>query len=122
MKRKVIITEIVKTAVNCVILPLYFIKIFHEVAVLPGFDEDGNQIIGRHDYYLSIYGETCRAGIEFVFWLAFSFVITSIILSVTRIFIKDNKALKISSHLLFAISIVFFLVLLFLMLQMDYKY
>ena len=122
MKRKLLITEIIKTALSCVILPLYFIKFFHEVAILPGFDEDGNHILGRRDYYLSVYGEMCRAGIEFVFWLAFSLTVASIILSITRIFVKDNKALKISSHILFAISLVFFLALIFFMLQIDYKY
>ena len=35
MKRKPLIVEIVKIAVNLVILPLYLIKFFKEVAIIP---------------------------------------------------------------------------------------
>ena len=120
--KKISISEIVKTVINCAILPLYFIKFIHEVAILPGFDEDGKEVLGRHDYYLSIYGEMCRAGLEFVFWLAFSFCLASIALSISRIFVNDNRAIKISSHIVFAISLIFFLVQIFLMLYIQYDY
>ena len=122
MKRKVLITETVKTVINCIILPLYFIKFFHEMALFPGFDEEGNEILRRNDYYLSIYGEVCRAGIVFVFWLAFSLSVASIVFSALRIFIKDNRIIKVASLILFGVSVVFFLALIFLFLQMGYKY
>ena len=122
MKKKVLITEIIKSAVNCIILPLYFIKFYHQVAVLPGRDENGELIISQIDHYYSIFYKLDREELAYLFWLAFSVCIASILFSVLRIAVKDSKALKITSHVVFAVSLVFFLTALYISLQISYKY
>ena len=124
MKKKILlfITEIAKIVVNCVILPLYFIKFYHDKAAFPGSDGDGQFIVVYKDYYYSIFDKLNREEIAFSLWLAVAISALSIILSVLRIVIKDNKVLKIASHILFGISVIFFLVLLYISLQISYKY
>ena len=122
MKKKVLITEIIKSAINFVILPLYFIKFYHQVAVLPGRDENGELIISQIDHYYSIFYKLDREELAYLFWLAFSVCIASILFSVLRIAVKDSKALKIISHVIFAVSLVFFLTALFISLTISYKY
>ena len=122
MKRKVLITEILNIIVNCTVLPLYFIKIFHDVAVHPGFDEDGNQIVGRFDHYYSIYYKLDRENLAFILWAAVVISAVSVLSSVLTIVVKDNKILKVASRILFAISVISFLVLLFISLQIRYDY
>ena len=122
MKRKPLIDEIVKIIIDCAILPLYFIKFYHDVAVLPGFDAEGNRIVSEIDHYYSIFYKLDREGLAALFWIAFTLTVASIIVSVLRIFIKDNKSLKIASYAVFTLSAVLFLAVLFISLQIDYKY
>ena len=122
MKRKPLLSEIVKIIINCAILPLYFIKFYHEVAVLPGFDADGNHITHRIDHYYSIYYKLDREELAYLLWLAVAVAIASVAMSLLRIAVKDGKKLKIASNIIFGISVAFFLVLLFISLQISYKY
>ena len=72
-KKTSLIVEIVKLIANCVALPLCFIKIFHEVAVLPGFDSNGEATTGRFDYYYSVFDKLTRQGMGFekyLFWIS----------------------------------------------------
>lgn len=111
MKRK-LIAEIVKIAVNVVIVPLYLIKFFKEVAIIPQIDENGEVVLGKSYYYLSLYGEMCRARLEFLFWLALAVIVASIACSALSITVPDSKKTRITSYVLFSISVVIFLVLL----------
>ena len=120
--KKISISEIVKIAINCVILPLYFINIFHQVAHLPGFDEEGNQIIGEIDHYYSIFYKLDGEEVGYLVWLAIAICVASIAASAVSIFVRDSKAIKIVSHILFAVSTILFFVLLFISLQIKYKY
>ena len=120
--KKIPISEIIKIAINCIILPLYFINIYHDVAVLPGFDEDGNRVVHEIDHYYSIFYKLDREGLAALFWLAVAICIASIAVSVINIFTKDNKIIKVASNILFILSAILFLVLLFISLQIKYKY
>ena len=122
MKRKPLLSEIVKIIINCAILPLYFIKFYHEVAVLPGFDEEGNRVVHEIDHYYSIFYKLDGEGLAALFWIAFILTVASTILSALRIVIKDGKALKIASYAVFALSAILFLVVLYISLQISYKY
>ena len=122
MKRKPLIDEIVKIIINCAILPLYFIKFYHQVAVLPGFDEEGNRVVNEIDHYYSIFYKLDSEGLAALFWIAFILTVASTILSALRIVIKDGKALKIASYAVFALSAILFLVVLYISLQISYKY
>ena len=123
MMRKPILSEIVKIILNCAVVPLYFIRFFHEVAVLPVVDMDGNYITtSRTDYYYSIFYKLNREGLVFLLWIAVVISVVSIVISVFGFVVKDGKILKIASNILFAISVAFFLVLLFVSLQISYAY
>lgn len=112
MKRKPLIVEIVKIAVNLVILPLYLIKFFKEVAIIPELGENGESVFVKRYYYLSLYDELCRVRIDFLFWLALAVIIASIAISALSIVAHDSKKTRIASHVLFSISVLFFFVLL----------
>lgn len=123
MKRKTaLIVEIVKIIINCITVPLYFIKIFCDEAVLPGFNESGEEIIGRFYYYYSIFDKIDREGIAFLLWGAIAAISVSIILSVLNIVVRDKKILKIAGHVVFGLSVVLFFVLLFIAMSISYKY
>ena len=122
MKRKPLIDEIIKIVINCAILPLYFIKFYHQVAHIPGFDEEGNRVVHEIDHYYSIFYKLDGEGLAALFWIAFILTVASTILSALRIVIKDGKALKIASYAVFALSAILFLVVLYISLQISYKY
>ncbi|WP_251546515.1 hypothetical protein [Pumilibacter intestinalis] len=123
MKRKTaFIVEIVKIIINCAIVPLYFIKFFCDEAVLPGYNENGEQIIGRYYYYYSIFDKINRDGIAYLLWCAIAIIIASITLSILRMTVKESKALKIASHIVFGVAIILFFVLLFIAGNIRYGY
>lgn len=123
MKRKIaLLVEISKIIINCLSVPLYFIKTFHEVAVLPGRNENGEFITGRFDYYYSVFDKFSREGILFFLWLSVAIIIVSSTISILSIVIKDNKKLMIVSHIIFGVSIVLFLSVLFVAASISYSY
>lgn len=123
MKRTTaIIVEIVKIVINCITIPLYFIKFFCDEAVLPGFNENGEEVINRVYYYYSIFDKIDREGIAFLLWGSIAIIIVSIALSFLSITVKDNKALKIASYIVFGVAIVLFFVLLFIAGSIRYGY
>ena len=123
MKRTTaIIVEIVKIVINCITVPLYFIKFFCDEAVLPGFNENGEEVINRVYYYYSIFDKIDREGIAFLLWGSIAIIIVSIALSFLSITVKDNKALKIASYIVFVVAIVLFFVLLFIAGSIRYGY
>lgn len=121
-KRASLIVEIVKIIINCIIVPLYFIKFFCDEALLPGFNENGEQIIHRHYYYYSIFDKIAREGIAFLLWGAIALIVVSITLSVLTVLIKKNKSLIFASHIAFGISVFLFFVLLFIAGSIRYGY
>ncbi len=123
MKRKIVlIIEIVKIIINCITVPLYFIKFFCDEAVLPGFNENGEAFINRIYYHYSIFDKIDREGIVFLLWGAIAIIVISITLSILSIKIEDKKALKIASHIAFGVAIVLFFVLLFIAGSIRYRY
>ena len=113
MKRKpLLIFEICKIILNCLFVPMYFIKIYHEVAVIPGIDENGEEILGRFDHYYSVYDKFSRENILFLLLGSAVLIIASVTLAVCSIAIKNNKDLAVASHVIFGISAGVFLLLL----------
>ncbi|MDE6586513.1 MAG: hypothetical protein K2K80_07530 [Clostridia bacterium] len=109
-KNRVLITAISKIVINCIMAVLCFIKIIQEVAVLPGFDENGEEITAREDYFFSVYEKLSGVGLSFLLWAALAIIVASVILSVLCIVIKDNKKLSIASRIVFGPSICMFLI------------
>ena len=122
MRRKTIIFEIAKIIVNSILVPLYFIKFFCDEAVHPGFNEFGEEIIVKHYFYYSIFDKITREGISCLLWGAIAISIASIILSVLSMTIRENKTIKIASHIVFGVAIVLFFILLFIAWTIRYDY
>lgn len=120
--RKTVIIEIVKIIINCITVPLYFIKFFCYEAVLPGLNENGEKVIGRFYYYYSIFDKINREELAYLVWIAIAIICVSIALSVLSMIFKEKKALKIASHIIFGIAIVLFFVLLLIAASIWYDY
>lgn len=110
MKRKTeLIIGIGKIFASCLAFALCFIKIFHEVAVLPGVDSDGNDITGRFDYYYSVYDKFSRENLLPLLGFTLAFLLAGAILPVLDLVIKDKKVLKIMGSVTVAVALVLFL-------------
>lgn len=116
------IAEIVKLAISCIIISLLFIPFFHEVAVLPGISASGEHITSRFDHYYSIYDKITREGLSVWFWMAVVTIAVSILFSVLNMIIKNSKTLRITGYVICGITIVLFLVLLFIACSINYNY
>lgn len=114
--------ELVKIIIDCITIPLYFIKLFCDKAVLPGFDSVGHRGTYTRYYYYSIFDKIQREGMAFLVWGAVAIIILSIILSVLSMIFKEKKTLKIASHIVFGIAIVLFFVLFFMAASIRYCY
>lgn len=123
MKRKIsFIAEIVKIIINCITIPLYFIKFFCHVAVYPSSDPYSASNYHKVYYYYSIYDKISREGMAYLVWCAIAIIIISITLSVLSMIFKEKKALKIASYIVFGVTIILFFVLLFIAGSIHYYY
>ena len=120
--KSALISETVKAVINCILIPLYFIKIFCEVAVLPGGDGNGESVTGRFYYYQSIFDRLAREEITYLLWISIAIIGLSIIICVLNTVVRDNKILKKTSNIVFGISTAYFLALLFLSFCMMHTY
>lgn len=117
-----LLIEIVKLVINCITIPLYFIRFFHEVAVLPGISENGESTTHRIDYYYSIYDKIAREGLATLVWVGVVITVWSILFCVLNMVIKDNKVLKIAGYTVWGVSMGLFLALLLASCLIWYAY
>lgn len=110
--------EVVKMILNFLMGALYFIKIDHDIAVLPNPEGD----LARVDYYYSIFDKLLRENLQFLIWIALAVTAVSVLLSILVCVVKDNQKLKIASHVIFGISASFFLALFCYGMQIRYNY
>ena len=113
MKRKISnIISVIEMTINLALLPLFHIKMFHEVSVIPGMDAEGNMVTFRSDHYYSIVDNLKYDPIGWI-WISITLIGLSIIYSLLSFFIK-HKNMKVASHIFAVCSIVFFLLVLFI--------
>ncbi len=114
------IVSIMEILINISLLPLFYVKLFHEVSVLPGTDENGNMITQRFDHYYSIIDNLKYDPMGWI-KISVALIIVSIIYCILSFFIK-HKNMKITSHIFAVCSILFFLLVLFLayLVRRDY--
>lgn len=119
-KSKSNIMTFIEIGVNLMLLPLFHIKFFHEVAVVPGMDAEGNMITVRTEHYYSIVDNLKYDFIPWV-WISVALIITSIFYCALSFIIK-HKNMKTASHIISVCSIVFFLLVFFLasLVSRDY--
>lgn len=114
-----IVSEVAKICLNILMGTLCFIKIDHDVAILPNDEGDIIQV----DYYYSIYEKLFREDIQFLVYIALAVMAASVALSVVACIAKDNRKVRIASYVIFAVYTVFFIVLLFYTMQvLQYNY
>ncbi len=120
MKKKWLshIYEIIIMLLNCLMGAFCFIKIDHDVAVLP--DSEGGTV--QIDYWYSIYDKLLRENLQILVYLALAVMVASVLLSVFTLIAKDNRKLKIANYAVFAVSALFFLVLFFYAACIQYCY
>ncbi len=118
----IFIIEIVKLVINCIALSLLFIPLFHEVAALPGISENGEHFVTRCDYYYSVYEKIAGECLSEWLWVAVVTIAVSILFCVLNMIIKNNKTLKITGYVIWSISMVLFLALLFIACSISYTY
>lgn len=97
---------------NLCLIPLFFLKIIHEVAAISGKDVNGNLITYKQDYYYSIIDNLKYDSMLFIN-ISFSLILLSIFLSILSLFFK-KKTLIIICHIVSILSLLFFLFLYFL--------
>ncbi len=117
MKKRNIIYIVILVAIS--ILP--FLKIYHEVGVLPGFDQGGNFITVKNDYWYSCF-ENLRDGIN----LTSSIIITAVfealvVLSIIFTAIDFKKEIK-AKNILFIVSLVLFSIMMFFAVTIARNY
>lgn len=107
--KKALILSIVKSLLNLVLIPLYFVPLIKVRAVYPS--SDGNHV--SRTYHFSIFQNIVRSNSPFVSFFYIALVITSLslILSIVTLVFSRNKKLNIISILLFLISIVLFIMM-----------
>ena len=102
------ISEAVKMCLNVLMGALCFIKIDHDVAHLP--NAEGG--IERLDYYYSIYDKLYGKNLQFLVYIALVVMSVSFVMSIVTCVAKDNRKLRIASHVTFLIAAIIFLILL----------
>lgn len=115
------VIEIIKLVINCITVPLLFIRYFHEVAVLPGFSASGESITTKIDHYYSVYDKIAREGWGVLVWICVVITAVSILFCVLNI-LANNKILKITGYAIWGVSLTLFLVLLFMACSISYAY
>ncbi len=121
MKRKTHnILSIIEIFINLSLLPLFHVKLFHEVSVIPGMDAEGNMVTIRGDHYYSIVDNLKYDPIGWI-WISVALICIAILYCILSFFIK-HKNMKVASHIFAICSIVFFLLVLFLasLVRRDY--
>lgn len=98
-----------KIFASCIAFVLCFIKMYHEVAVLPGETENGEPITCRFDYFYSVYDKFSRENLLPLLGFTLAFLIAGAVLSVLDLAIKDKKVLKIAGNVTVAVAFVLFI-------------
>lgn len=102
------VSESIKALLNVIMAVLCLVKIEHDVAVLPDI-EDGT---GKIDYYYSVYDKLAGKNLQFIVYIALAVMAASVAFSVVACVFKDNRKIRIAGHAVFAVSALFFIVLL----------
>lgn len=110
MKKAIhLILEIGKACGNILMGALCFIRFDHDVAILPNGEGGVEQV----NYYYSIYDKLLGANLQFLVYIALAVMAASVALSVMACIARDNRKIRLVSHGIFVVSVLFFLALLF---------
>ncbi len=102
------VLEVVKFCLILLMDALFFIEIGHDVDLLP--NNEGK--LEKVDYYYSIYDKLYGKNLQFLVYIALVVMSVSIVMSIVTCVAKDNRKLRIASHVTFLIAAIIFLILL----------
>ena len=99
---------IIKLVLSVVQIPLWFIKFFHDVGVLPA--PDGG--ITKKHYYYSMADNVSELGLSAAFFVSLALAAASAVLAVIGMK-KANHGVLVAGNIVFAVSAVVFVLLFF---------
>ena len=105
MKKR--IEQIVKILLSLAVIPLSFVKLFHDVGVLPSLD---GKPVERH-YYYSVMDNLQAYDIGFLVPILIAFAVLSVIVTAVH-FWKEDKKWRLASRVLTVVTAVLFVLLL----------
>lgn len=110
--KKVIISEIIYVVVTAIISLLMFLPIYKDRATLPGFDEEGNEIVVNLFYEKTPYQRLKAMNIEWLLYLGLSLFLICIVVLVISYTTnhKLDKFKKISFIISFGLIFVLLLI------------
>lgn len=93
---------------GAVMIPLFFVNLFHDVGVFPG--ENGE--LQRHDYYYTIIDNLSSLNIAPIAYVSVALCAISVILCATSVFCENEKLRKTAKIFFIVSACVFFVLLL----------
>ena len=109
---KKLVFNICKIFISSGIIPLWFIKLFHDV----GHFQSQNNIneIVRIDFYYSMIDNIKSLDLSFLIYISFALIAISIVTAALSIKCRDNKKISFISNISFVLTLTSFLVFLLL--------
>ncbi len=110
--KKIIISEIICVVVTAIISLLMFLPIYKDRAVLPGFDEEGNEIVVNLSYEKTSYQRLKAINIEWLLYLGLSLFFICIVILIVSYTTnhKLDKFKKVSFIISFGLMFVLLLI------------
>lgn len=99
-----------KIAITITQIPLWFVKMFHDVGHLPS-QENPNEIL-TVDFYHSMYENIGDSGYSYLAYLSFALIALTVITSALGMSEKSKKKAKTISNVLFFVTVAVFAFLL----------
>ncbi len=119
-----ILFEIVKIVIDAALLPAWFLPLFHETAYLPNqISETGEVVLIdriRHTYSMAQNISACYPPL--LIFLSLALTVASIVAAVVSLIRCGSTAARTVSHVLFALSLLVFVLLLFLAATVHREY
>ena len=118
-----IVFEIVKIVIDAVLLPAWFLPLFHETAyLLNRISETGEVLIDRirHTYSMAQNISACYPPL--LIFLSLALTVASIVAAVVSLIRCGSTAARTVSHVLFALSLLVFVLLLLLAATVHREY
>ncbi len=106
------IALVLEALISLCLVPVFNLKIFHEVSIREGFNDAGEIVLKRTDHYYSIIDNLKYSSMNLVN-ISIALLVTALVSSLAALVYNTKKSNRIS-HTVFTVSIIFFLIVLLL--------
>jgi hypothetical protein len=97
--------------IDVALMPLFFIKMFCYLAVLPCIDGDGNLVTERVYYHYSALENL--SDMPYLVYIAIALLAVSVAVAISSMVI-DNKKLRVVNYIIFAVAALFAVIVILL--------